>query len=155
MHHRPAHVRAKALLDGQLMLTAIAPKDIGQVWEKVRAGLVEVQAATTSDWLPEDVYMSLKQANSVLFIGQDDAGEYQGFLVLRVVHTFHSTNLEIWCAHSASSTPLMRLYFPQIQDIARGAAADKITFLSTRPEWEAVGKRMGFTPGQTIYEFTL
>ena len=137
------------------MLTAIAPKDIGSVWEQVRAGLMEVREATTSDWLPEDVYMSLKQGHSALFLGTDDAGAYEGFLVLKMVQTFHSQNLEIWCAHSASTTPLMARYWPQIQELATGGGAQKITFCSVRPEWASASKRLGFAPGQVHYEFTL
>jgi len=112
-------------------------------------------AATSDDWMPEDVYMSIKQGNSALFVGEGESGEYLGFLVMRMVHTFHGTNLEIWCAHSATKAPLMRQFMPEIEALAKGAKAQKIVFKSTRPEWASVGKRLGFTPAQVTYEFSL
>lgn len=136
------------------MLRAVTIKDIGHEWERVRPGLVEVKKATTDDWLPEDVYMCLKNGNAQLFIGED-AGEYLGFVVLRLMQTFHGSKVEIWCAHSATKTPLMRAYWPEIQAIARASGADKISFSSAREEWQVAAKRLGFTPKQISYEFSL
>lgn len=137
------------------MLRAIHIKDISHDWDRVRAGLIEVKAATTDDWLPEDVYMSLKSGGSNLYIGEDDTGDYLGFIILRLAQTFHGSKVEIWCAHSATKTPLMRTFWPHIQAICRNAAADKITFSSAREEWQVAAKRLGFTPKQISYEFTL
>lgn len=137
------------------MLRAIQPKGIGSEWERVRAGLLIVKQATTDDWLPEDVYMLLKGGGATLFIGEDDAGEYLGFLVLRVVPTFHSSKLEVWAAYSATKTPLLARFWPAVQERAAAAGCTIISFASARDEWQAVGKRLGFTPKQVSYEFTL
>lgn len=137
------------------MLRSILPKDIGNDWELVRAGLLEVKQHTTDDWLPEDVYMCLKNGTAVLYIGEDDAGDYLGFLVMRLVTTFHGSKVEIWCAHSATKRPLMRAYWPEIQAVAKQAGADKISFSSAREEWQVAAKRLGFVPKQITYEFTL
>lgn len=137
------------------MLRAIPPKDIGCEWERVRAGLLAVKAATTDDWLPEDVYMLLKGGGATLYVGEDDAGDYLGFLVLRLVPTFHGSKLEIWCAHSATSKPLMRTFWPKIIDVANKAGVNLIGFSSAREEWAQAAKRLGFTPKQVSYEFTL
>lgn len=137
------------------MLRSIAINDIAHDWDRVRAGLVEVKQHTTDDWLPEDVYMSLKSGGATLYIGEDEAGDYLGFIVLRLVQTFHGSKVEIWCAHSATKLPLMRMYWPEIQSIAKQAGADKISFSSAREEWQVAAKRLGFTPKQITYEFTL
>lgn len=137
------------------MLRSILPKDIGDDWERVRAGLTEVKQHTTDDWLPEDVYMCLKNASATLYVGEDDAGDYLGFIVLRLVPTFHGSKVEIWCAHSATSKPLMRAFWPEIQAIAKQVGADRISFSSARVEWQVAAKRLGFTPKQISYEFTL
>jgi len=137
------------------MLRVIEPKNLAAEWDRVRAGLVEVKKATTDDWLPEDVYMSIRQGESVLYIGSGAGGAYLGFLVLRLVTTDHSTKLEIWCAYSATRAPLMRRMFPHIKAVARNAGATAISFGSAREEWKAGAKRLGFKPTQTIYEYTL
>lgn len=142
------------LTDGQLMLRRIEAKEVGAVWEQVRVGLVAVKKATTDDWLPEDVYMALKQGHATLYMGENE-GAYLGFLVLRLVPTFHGARLDIWCAYSATKVPLMRRFFPEIQKVARQAGAQAIGFSSAREEWQAAAKRLGFVTRQINYEFTL
>jgi hypothetical protein len=137
------------------MLREISPKDIGIDWDRIRAGLVKVKQHTTDDWLPEDVYMALKGGGATLYVGEDDQGDYLGFIVLRLVQTFHGVSVEIWCAHSATKTPLMRTFWPRIQEISRNAGAGKIAFSSAREEWQVAAKRLGFKPTQITYEFTL
>jgi hypothetical protein len=137
------------------MLRAIEPKHLGAEWERVRAGLVEVKKATTDDWLPEDVYMALRQGQAVLYIGSGDGSEYLGFVVLRKVTTFHGARIEVWCAYSATSVPLMRRFWPHIKAVARNAGADAIGFSSARDEWAAAARRLGFVPQQVTYEFNL
>lgn len=135
------------------MLRLINADDIGLEWDRVRAGLVEVKKETTDDWLPEDVYMSLKMGCSSLYIGENE-GEYVGFLVLRLISDFHHKRIEIWAAYSATTQPLMKLFWPQIQAIAKEVQASRISFLSAR-NWDGGAKMLGFTPKQTVYEFNL
>lgn len=137
------------------MLRPIEIRDIGGEWDRVRAGLAEVKAATTDDWLPEDVYMTLKQGGATLYVGEDESGDYLGFVVMRLLPTFHGSKVEIWCAHSATKAPLMRTFWPQIQAIAAKTGASRISFSSAREEWAAAAKRLGFAPKQVNYEFTL
>lgn len=137
------------------MLRPIEAKDLSFEWERVRAGLLVVKQATTDDWLPEDVYMSLRQGGATLYMGEDDDGDYLGFLVLKLLPLFHGSKVEIWCAYSATKRPLMRTFWPQIQVLAKQVGAQKITFASARSEWGAGAKRLGFNPAQTTYEYNL
>lgn len=137
------------------MLRPIPPKDLIYEWERVRAGLVEVKKATTDDWLPEDVYMSIKQGGAALYVGEDDHGDYLGFVVLRLTPTFHGSRLDVWAAHSATNTPLLARFLPEIEAVARQAGAQSIGFTSARHEWARVADRLGFVARQTSYEFTL
>lgn len=137
------------------MLRAIEPKDLSFEWERVRAGLLKVKKATTDDWLPEDVYMAIRQGQAQLFMCEDEHGDYLGFVVLRLVHTFHDSELHVWCAYAATSRPLMREFLPQIKAIARGAGAQRVSFSSARPEWTAAARRLGFAPQQVTYALTL
>lgn len=135
-------------------LRPIPPKDIAFEWDRIRAGLLEVKKATTDDWLPEDVYCAIKTGQAALFVGEDQHGDYLGFLVLKLVPTFHSSRLDIWCAYSSGNTPLMRLYLPKIKELARNAGAMSIGFSSAR-EWAGAAKRLGFAPKQVTYEMPL
>jgi hypothetical protein len=135
-------------------LTAISPADLGKQWERVRAGLLAVMKATTDDWLPEDVYHACKTGQAVLFVGHDGA-EWLGFVVLKLVPTFHGTRMDIWCAYSSGKMPAMRLYLPKIKELAKSAGAASIGFTSARPEWTRAAQRLGFRPMQIAYELTL
>ena len=137
------------------MLRVIEPQYLAAEWDRVRAGLVEVKKATTDDWLPEDVYMALRQAHASLYIGTGANGEYLGFVVMRLVPTFHGSRADVWCAHSATSRPALRAFLPHIKAIARNSGASRIGFSSARPEWAAAARRLGFTPKQASYELTL
>lgn len=137
------------------MLRAVEIKDICFEWDRVREGLVEVKKATTDDWLPEDVYMSLMSHGASLHIGENEQGDYVGFLVLQLVPTFHGKKLDIWAAYSATKKPLMRQFWPEIIALGQSAGANKITFRSKRDEWLIAAPKLGFVPGQTIYEHTL
>lgn len=137
------------------MLRVIEPKHLAAEWDRVRAGLVEVKKATTDDWLPEDVYMALRQGHAVLYVGEDPGRAYLGFVVLRKVPTFHGARIDIWCAYSATRTPLMRRFWPHIKAVAKNAGADTIGFSSARDEWATAARRLGFEPKQVTYEFNL
>lgn len=137
------------------MLRPIEAKDISFEWDRVRTGLLAIKAIAPDDWLPEDVYVSLRSSASTLYIGENDHGDYLGFLVLRLIHGFHCTKVEVWCAYSATSTPLMRRFFPEIQQLAKSVGASLISFSSSRDEWASAAKRLGFRAKQVNYEFTL
>jgi hypothetical protein len=137
------------------MLRIIQPSEISFEWERVREGLIKLKPTTADDWMPEDIYMSIRQGQAALYVGEDEQGEYQGFLIMQVIPMFHGAKLHVWCAYSAAKQPLMRTYFSQLQDIARQVKAKKITFSSNREEWEIVSRRIGFRPAQMTYEFDL
>jgi hypothetical protein len=136
-------------------LRPIPPAEIAYEWELVRAGLLEVKKATTDDWLPEDVYMSIKQGQAALFVGEDEHGDYIGFVVLKLVNTYHGKRLDIWAAYCSGKQPAMRIYLPKIKALALAAGAQSIGFSSARPEWQAAAARIGFKPVQTTYELAL
>jgi len=75
--------------------------------------------------------------------------------VLRLVPTFHSKAVEVWCAYSASKRPLMRRFFPHVQAVARNVGATLISFASARDEWEAGARHLGFHKAKTTYHYPL
>jgi len=141
--------------DGELMLRLIKPQDIACEWDRVRAGLEIIRKSTGDDWLPEDVYMSIRTNNAALYVGEDKHGDYLGFLILQILPQFHGSKLHVWCAHSATKEPMMRRALPEVVQIAKQAGARKIGFSSKRDEWEAVAARIGFKPAQMSYEMEI
>jgi hypothetical protein len=136
-------------------LRPIPPAEIAFEWERVRAGLMVVKRATSDDWLPEDVYMAIKTGGAALFLLEDEHGDYLGFVVLKLVPTFHGKRLDIWAAYCSGKQSAMRIYLPKIKELAKQAGAQSIGFSSARPEWGKAAPRIGFKPVQTTYELTL
>jgi hypothetical protein len=135
------------------MLKPIATSDLHFEWERVRAGLLIVKGTTSDDWLPEDVYMMLMTGAASLYVGEDETGEYLGFMVLQAQPMFHGRKLHVMCAYSATSRQLMRTAWAELQQLAKQISATKITFISNREEWNRVAPRLGCMPAQTQYEF--
>lgn len=136
-------------------LRPVPPNEIGYEWELVRAGLLEVKKATSDDWLPEDVYMAIKTGAAALFIGEDQHGDYLGFLVLKLVPTYHGKRMDIWAAYCSGKQSAMRIYLPKIKELAQKAGAGSIGFTSARPEWAKAAPRIGFKSVQVTYEMQL
>lgn len=132
----------------------VPPEQLLAEWERVRAGLLAVQEHSADDWLPEDIYMSLKTGNASLHVAEDGS-DYLGFLILQLLPTFHSKKLHVWCAYANDGKPLLRVFLRTLRDLAANAGATKITFSSPRDEWLSVGKRGGFTPTQCMFELTI
>jgi hypothetical protein len=137
------------------MLRFVEPKDLSFEWERVREGLLKIKPTTTDDWLPEDIYMLLKGGHCALYVGEDKHGDYQGFLIMQLMPSFHGIKLHIWHGYAATKQPLMRTFWPQIQEVAKQHKANKITWCSLRDEWDAAAIRLGARKGQTTYEFDL
>jgi hypothetical protein len=136
------------------MLRIIKPEHICGEWDRVRAGLVLLKERSVEDWLPEDVYMAIKAQNAALYVAED-AGGYRGFLILQILPMFHSQRLHVWCAYSATDTPMLRLFLGALKDIATQHGIKKITFNSPRDEWEVVVKRGGFKATYTTYQLEI
>ena len=126
-------------------MNLILPDNLARVWERVRAGLLEVQKHSVEDWIPEDVYMALKTGQAALYMHD------RAFLIAQLLPTYHGKRLHVWCAYN-DGKPGLRIFLRHLKALAVEAGASKITFMSPRDEWLSVGKRGGFRPTQTTFE---
>lgn len=133
----------------------IPPDDLIFEWERVREGLSVVKKNSSEDWLPEDVYMSLKINQSSLYIEEDKDGEYLGFFIAQILPMYHGKRLHIWIAHSANKQPMLRTFLRSIRELAAQTGMKKITYTSPRDEWDSVSPRGGFNKQQTTYALDL
>lgn len=137
------------------MLRIVKPEEIPAEWERVRAGLLVLKERSVDDWLPEDVYMTIMSGNAALYVAESDQREYLGFLILQILPMFHARRLHVWCAYSATATPMLREYLGTLKAIASQQSIKRITFNSPRDEWEAVAKRGGFKPAHITYQLDI
>src|SRR3546814_13280111 len=73
------------MIDFQL----VTPATLRQHWPRILSSLCAVRAKTDNDWIPEDVYHSIKSGESACHLARD--GErYAVLLVLTISHAAFS-----------------------------------------------------------------
>jgi hypothetical protein len=88
------------------------------------------------DWIPEDVYHSIKLGDASLYVFQE-AGQFAGFVVLRrLVREFSGhVDCHIWLAYSESGRDAYQAAEAFIKGAAKHMGAQRITFSSPRTGW--------------------
>jgi len=131
-----------------LNLKWINPEDLGDYWDLITPGLKAVNKYG-DHWRIEDVYVSLKLANSNLHIGYINR-EYIGFIITTPEKSYDGANLHIWALYSEGGQ--LEEGMPQIEEWAKTMNAKRITFKSPRKGWAKIGEKLGFKPTMVIWE---
>lgn len=129
----------------------IEPKNLRNVWDTIHPGLVETARKAPGGWIPEDVFMKVKNSEAVLHIVTAEC-RYRGFIVTQGIETLEGRKLLVWILYGDGSNDLMKENMEQIREWAANINAIKIQFISSRPGWLRAGKGIGFAPTMTIYE---
>lgn len=130
-------------------LDAVLVEQLQSAWKIVLPGLLKVQKHSVSHWIPEDVYAALRTGHSTLhlaYVGE----EYAGFVVLTPTTTWDGKVLHIWCAYGVNGCDVVNVFIGEIEKMARGYGAKRVTFQSPR-KWDRVIMKHGYTPVQTEY----
>lgn len=116
--------------------TLIQPAGLRAAWPRVRESLDAVLAKAADDWIPEDVYHSLKCGDAACHIATNDTG-YAGILVTTLARAEFSGTpaLHVWIAHNAGNADVFEAGLGLLRQMARKAGASRITFGSPRLGW--------------------
>ncbi len=127
-----------------MMFNFIAPQDLHTVWGTVKVGLEVVKRRTGEQWIPEDVYASLKAGSSQLFMVDD------GFAILQQTRNEWTNEpcLHIWIAFHMKHEDISEEVHSNLRKIAHNIGAKSITFTSPR-RWE---RRSGAKIKSITYE---
>ena len=141
--------------NSNFVLTYVNPADMSQAWVKIKDGLGKIKEHSTDSWMVEDVYMSLKNNQSTLHIGEVD-GEYAGFMILTPLQSYDGAILHVWATYSkARQFCVFTEGMEHIKQFAKNLNAKRITFLSPRKGWLKQGAKIGFKPINTQYAMEL
>lgn len=133
-------------------LRPIEPAQIHAYWKLVRPGIDKIIDATHDhDWLPEDVYHSIRGGASILYCGFVD-GVYVGFLVVTPMHDWYGMRLHIWLLFHTGGGDMLETFGEAFESIVKQTGAVRITFHSPRAGWAKRVAPAGFTAVSTIYE---
>src|SRR3546814_15917399 len=106
---RTGHVGGTTELDRHMIdFQLVTPATLRQHWPRILSSLCAVRAKTDNDWIPEDVYHSIKSGESACHLAYD--GErYVGLLVSKIsVAEFSGTrSLFVWIAPNEGSVDVL------------------------------------------------
>lgn len=133
-------------------LRLIAQDDLHAFWPLVKRGVETVAERGSDGWLPEDVYVALRQGVSLLYVGFIDQ-YYVGFAVLTPAVGWNGPLLHLWLVYSRGERDTLETFLPDLLAIAHERGAKRITMSSPRKGWEKRALQLGFHP--TLQHYAL
>src|SRR3546814_2779637 len=109
---RTGHVGGTTELDRHMIdFQLVTPATLRQHWPRILSSLCAVRAKTDNDWIPEDVYHSIKSGESACHLARD--GErYAGLLVSKIsTAEFSGTRSLRSEEHTSELQSLMRIAY--------------------------------------------
>lgn len=123
---------------------AIPPQAVQSVWPLIKDDMAKID---NPDETPiEEVYYMLKTNMATLFM-LHMKGERIGFVVLRVI----LPDLHIWLTHAKNGYDALKVFRPELMQVARNAGAKDVTFGSRRKAWQQVSGEHGFKTRSITY----
>ena len=135
-----------------IKLEQIPALKLHEVWPQVLPGLEVVRKRVSPEWMPEDVYATLKTNLATLYMCYSE-GEYMGFMVLAPKLDEYSgkRSLLVWIAYSkswqATSEGLHEVY-----KIAKQGGFQAVHFYSPRVAWGRRLRSEGFMMTEIKFE---
>lgn len=116
-------------------------------WEFISFGLKRILRKSPESWIPEDVFANLGTNKAFLWMVFNDSNTPEGFFILER----NGNCCHIWCAWAVAPN-LLEDGVAFIENIAREAGADKLTFDTNRVGWVKVADKLGFRPRTWVKE---
>lgn len=135
---------------GERELRLVEPWELARYWLQVKGGVERVAEEASDGWLPEDVYMALKQNVSLLMVGYV-ANYYVGFVVLTPTLGWEGPQMHLWAVYNRGERDVLDTFLEDVREFARARGAVKITMTSCRKGWERRAVQLGFTKTQTQF----
>lgn len=124
-------------------LRLVQPHEFATYWPLVRAGVEKVHERAGNGWLPEDVYMSCKGGQSLLFVAFVH-DYYTGFVVATPAIGWTGPQLHLWCVFNRGERDVLETFLPDLVRIAKERGVQRITMSSPRKGWERRAADLGF-----------
>jgi len=134
-----------------MTLTPIEQKHIGDLWEWVRRGLIEIKRRSNEvacPWHPEDIYLALRTNSAALYV----IGAEDGFIVVQKLESSYERVLFVWAMWGPRGTLWRhrKAIAEAIDGLAKSVGCNRVRMISSRDTaWTGVNL---FVPVSTIFE---
>lgn len=136
----------------------VQPKDLQHAWANIKPSVSRIALRYETDWIPEDVYASLRSGESQLFL----VGDGRGFVVLKKNLNQYTgeSSLFVWVGsyfdadkHGPDFTvDEKNALTAQLCEMAKSAGATSVMFESPRRGWDKIALEMGWKPVMTTWK---
>lgn len=131
-----------------ILLEWIKPARIREIWPTIKPGLEDIEKRT-SEWLIEDIYLTLITGQCNLHLCMVD-NEYKGFTITQQQDNY-GIRLHIWCGYSTGKDfNILVECLDEIKEWARKIDAVKVTFSTARKGWTKHAVKLGFKQSPLI-----
>ena len=116
-------------------LIAVPPDQLRALWPLVLPHIIKVRELCGEPWLPEDVYADLRNGTAWLLV-RGELPNLTAVLVLKVEANNYNNERELllWIASTSEGRDVLE-HLPQVDQMARQAGCNRVTFSSTRRGW--------------------
>ena len=129
----------------------IPVEDVRVAYERIEQDLHKIRKKSYADWIPADVYASLKKAESDLHIGYIK-DEYVGFLVTCfTVDSGGEPVLSIWAGYQKPGYTFLEEAMDKMNKIAEKFNVTAIEFASSRKGWGKLANKLGYDMVCNLY----
>ncbi len=132
----------------QTEIKVIQPVELHVVWPTIKQGLEIILKKSSQEWIPEDVYMSIKQGVSILIMGFVN-GRYLGFVIVRPQNDCRGNREGFVWAFYAKKAVDYQLFWPPFVEFCAKIGCTKLTMLSDRKGWDR--SKWGFEREAVLY----
>lgn len=130
--------------------------DLHDCWHYVRPGIETILRKNPGNYLPEDVFHSLKTGASLLGLFEDsETGEWVAFIVLTKVDGNDGLQWFVWCFYNTAGNQAIQDNWALVLDWCKATGARRIITQSIRPGWAKFGEKLGFKVSQIQYQLDL
>ena len=128
----------------EVAFEAIPTEDVRAAYTNIEADLRTVMRKSYSDWIPADVYASLREGKAELVVAYKKE-QYAGFLALSMLNDFSGEKkLFIWVAYANPKYNIVAETFKFLDNIAENSNLIAIEFDSSRSGWMRTAKQHGY-----------
>lgn len=105
-------------------------------WPQIRAGLEQILKRCPDTWIPEDVYLRMRQNHAFAYMTSF------GFFIVEIVIDSNRPShrrLNVWCLYSTNprlDPVLIKETVEKLDALAKEALCGGVTFASPRHGWE-------------------
>ena len=122
----------------------VLPHELHDYWPFVKEGLGKIKQTAQDDWLPEDVYTSVRNDTAHLYFTQ----AHDGFVVVNLLSGYDGGGeMHVWCAYGEDVDLLQES--KELDEVARELGCKRITFFSARKGWAR--NKIGYEEVHTLY----